>query len=73
MRPQLKIFSPEESILTEDHPAGVRVSIGQLTDFVATANRFQRQRLRDFAQDEVEIPENLYTILRAFAEMRPGA
>lgn len=72
MRPQLRLFTGDEETLTFPAPQ-MRVRLGDITQALADASRWNRTWLADFQDDEVGISADLYEILSAYLEMRPGA
>jgi hypothetical protein len=72
MRPQLRLFTGDEDTLT--FPAGqVRMRLGDVSQILADATRWNRTWLNDFQDDEIEVSQDLYEVLSAYLEMRPGA
>jgi hypothetical protein len=72
MRPRLRLFTGDEN-LDLVAPASVSLTFGELTRILDHASRSQRAWLRDFDDDEVHIPEDLYDVLMEYWRMRPGA
>ncbi len=70
MRPQLRIFTGEEQAFT---PPTISISFGELRKIIEEANFAQRTWMRDFAHDDVQIPEDLYEVLVEYSRLRPGA
>lgn len=72
MRPRLRLFTGEDigTTITEPH---VSVRLGQITGALADAVRSNRRWLNDFADDEVQISEDLYEVLSAYWHLRPSA
>ncbi|MCA9030671.1 MAG: hypothetical protein KDA66_07675 [Planctomycetaceae bacterium] len=72
MRPRLRLFTGEED-LELCAPASVSMTFGELMRVLDHANRSQRAWLRDFDEDEIHVPEDLYDVLMEYWQMRPGA
>jgi hypothetical protein len=72
MRPQLRLFTGDEETLTFPHPQ-VRMRLGDVSQILADASRWNRTWLADFQDDEIEVSQDLYEVLSAYLEMRPGA
>ncbi len=71
MRPRLKLFVGDESTAVAAPQMTVR--LGDITEALADAVRYNRTWLRDFADDEVSIPADLYEVLSTYWAVRPGA
>ncbi len=72
MRPQLRLFTGDEDMLT--FPSrNVRMRLGDVSQILADATRWNRTWLNDFSDDEIEVSRDLYEVLSAYLEMRPGA
>lgn len=72
MRPRLRLYTGDETD-TMFAPPTMTISFGELIDILDDACRHRRTWLRDFSQDDVQIPEDLYDVLTEYARMRPGA
>jgi hypothetical protein len=73
MRPRLRLYSGDnEGGLATQSPQ-VAMKFSEFFQVVAEASRFKRTWLRDFADDEVQVPEDLYEVLSAYWTLRPGA
>ncbi len=70
MRPRLKIYTGDDA--TVGGP-DVRVKFGDLCDGLLDALRSRRSWVRDFEDDDVAVSSDLYEILCAYRELRPGA
>ncbi len=71
MRPTLRLF-------TEDDPVGTQVplatmTLGEFCRILGDANGTDRTWIQDFAQDEIQVPVDLYEVLHAYAAMRAAA
>jgi len=72
MRPRLKLYTGEgESVVCEEPMVGVR--LGDVCQILADAGRLRRTWLDDFADDEIQVPADLFEVLAACQYMRPGA
>ena len=72
MRPRLRLFTGEDESTTVAEPH-VSVRLGQITGALADAVQTNRRWLSDFADDEVQISEDLYEVLSAYWHLRPSA
>lgn len=72
MRPRLRLFTGEEDMELAA-PAAVSITFGELSRILDHATRSQRVWLRDFDDDEIHIPEDLYDVLLEYWQLRPGA
>lgn len=72
MPPRLRLFTGDEE--TVRFPSRqVRMRLGDVTDILAEASRWNRSWLADFENDEIEVSPDLYEVLSAYMEMRTGA
>lgn len=72
MRPQLRLFTGEEDTIA--YPVRqVRMKLGDVSHILADATRWNRTWLNDFQNDEIEVSQDLYEVLSAYLELRPGA
>jgi hypothetical protein len=71
MRPKLRLFTGDDSH-SEVQPI-MTITFGELMNIIDEASRTQRTWLRDFAEDGVQIPEDLYEVLTEYHRLRPGA
>jgi hypothetical protein len=73
MRPRLRLFTGEED--SYDRPAREQVSVrfGEITRALTEAVRWDRAWLRDFEDDEVSVPSDLYDVICSFTRLRPSA
>lgn len=72
MRPQLRLFTGEEDTIA--YPVRqVRMRLGDVSQILADATRWNRTWLSDFQNDEIEVSQDLYEVLSAYLELRPGA
>ncbi len=72
MHPHLKLFTGEEE------PARVMerkvsVPLREIVTALADAVVFNRAWLRDFADEEIDVPADLYELLHSYVNIRPGA
>jgi hypothetical protein len=51
----------------------VRISFGEFRRIVLDAQGAQRGWLRDFDEDELQVPEDLFEVLTAYRQLMPGA
>lgn len=72
MRSRFRMFAGER----EPRPsvgAPVSVKLGDVTDILADAYRSDRTWLMDFANDEIQMSQDLYEVLSAYWRTRPAA
>jgi hypothetical protein len=72
MRPRLRLFTGDGESTAIAEPQ-VSVRLGEITRVLADAFRSNRRWLNDFADDEVQISEDLYEVLSAYWHLRPSA
>ncbi|MFN3159599.1 MAG: hypothetical protein ACE37I_09800 [Rubinisphaera brasiliensis] len=72
MRTRLRLYTGEDQVAVCEEET-VRVRFGDICQILADAGRFQRAWLKDFADDELQMPADLYEILTAYQQLRPGA
>lgn len=72
MRQRLRLYTGGDDFTAVEEPK-VTVKLSDMSRIIADAARFRRTWLDDFADDDVEISADLYDILSAYWELRPGA
>lgn len=72
MRNRLRIFPATETVQSPA-PAKVTLKLGEILEPLAEAYHSQRTFVEDFADDEVQIPADLYEALMASVSMRKSA
>lgn len=73
MRHRLRLFTGDEpEVLPLQHPQ-VTVRLGDITRVLTEAARWNRTWLHDFEDDEVRVSSDLYEVLSAYLQVRPGA
>ena len=72
MQPRLRLYTGEEAGTVVEEPQ-VPVRLGSICEILADATRFRRTWLSDFEDDEIQVSADLYEILSAYWELRPGA
>jgi len=72
MRPQLRIFTGDESLATLPDPS-VPVTLGEITDLLVEASQMQRTWLNDFSDDDVQVSADLFEVLCAYRQLKPVA
>jgi len=72
MSPQLRLFTGDQDTLTFP-TRNVRMRLGDVSQILSDAKRWNRTWLNDFQDDEIEVSQDLYEVLSAYLEMRPGA
>jgi hypothetical protein len=72
MRPRLRLFTGEPGIppATERY---VRIRLGEVTQILGDALEHNRAWMRDFADDEVQIPADLFEVMTTYWRMRTTA
>ena len=73
--PRLRVYyGPETSPATTETSSNlvprIRVSLGEIFPLLADAVRSERAWLADFADDELQIPTDLYEVLLAYQHYR---
>ncbi len=71
MRPRLRLFTGDDDQLASTPT--MTITFGELMSILDEANRTQRTWLRDFSDDGVQVPEDLYEVLTEYTRLRPGA
>ncbi|QDU79589.1 hypothetical protein Pla110_13000 [Polystyrenella longa] len=71
MRPRLKIFTGEDEPQYEEPQ--VKIPLREFRQIMIDAARLDRTWLRDWDEDTVKVSADLYEILSACSNMRPGA
>lgn len=72
MPPRLRLFTgDEESVRFPSRQ--IRMRLGDVSQILAEASRWNRSWLSDFENDEIEVSPDLYEVLSAYMEMRTGA
>jgi hypothetical protein len=70
---RLRVFPhPEEDHQSGDSPA-IPIKLSDLYPLLAQAYRDNYVWLRDFEEDELLVSNDLYEVVRAFANCRPSA
>lgn len=72
MRPRLRLFTGEDEGTAVADPQ-VPVRLGDVTQILADAVRWNRTWLDDFEDDEIQVSEDLYEVLSAYWHLRPSA
>jgi hypothetical protein len=72
MRPRLRLFTGDDDDAYVSAPT-MTITFGELLAIVEDAAKTHRTWLRDFSQDDVQIPEDLYEVLTEYSRLRPGA
>ena len=71
MRPRLKIFTGEDEPQYEEPQ--IKIRLGEFRQIMNDAARFDRTWLQDWDDDQIKVSADLYEILTACSNMRPGA
>ena len=72
MRPRLRLYTGDESSDGLGSPK-ISVPLGDLIQVLSEASRWNRAWVTDFADDQVEVSEDLYEILSTYWHLRPSA
>ncbi|WP_437228125.1 hypothetical protein SH661x_000734 [Planctomicrobium sp. SH661] len=72
MRPRLRLFTGNQEDDLAEVPQ-MTISFGELMGILDEASRTHRTWLRDFSEDGVQVPEDLYEVLTEYTRIRPGA
>ena len=70
MRDRLRLVTGGETVATAEQ---VTIKLRDISRALRDASRWNRTWLDDFADDEVQVSSDLYEILSAYIQMRPGA
>ncbi|MEZ6068571.1 MAG: hypothetical protein R3B90_23310 [Planctomycetaceae bacterium] len=73
MRPALRLFTGELDDSIQFETPSVSMTFGELFEIVSEATRYRRSWLKDFQDDEVQLPVDLYEVLSAYWSLKPGA
>ncbi len=71
MRPRLKVFTGDNCDAYP--PEKISVRLGDISQALADAVVRNRTWVYDFADDEVQIPSDLYEIISTYWNLRPSA
>ena len=72
MRPRLRLFTGDENASTVADPM-VSVRLGEITQILSDASRWDRSWLDDLAEDEIQVSADLYEVLSSYWHLRPSA
>lgn len=73
MRHRLRLFTGDDVDILPMRQQTMSVRLSDVTRALTDAARRDRTWLQDFADDEVRVSADLYDIITAYVEMRPGA
>lgn len=73
MRHRLRLFTGEEADVLPLPTPQISVRLRDITHALTDAARGNRTWLQDFENDEVRVSADLYEVLAAYLELRPGA
>lgn len=71
MRPTLRFFNEDEPIA--HHVPLATMTLGEFCQILGDAKDTDRTWIQDFADDEIQLPIDLYEVLNAYAHMRAAA
>lgn len=72
MRPRLRLFTGDDDGAIASSQT-MTITFGELMSILDDASRAHRTWLRDFSDDGVQVPEDLYEVLTEYTRLRPGA
>lgn len=72
MRPRLRLFTGDETSSAVADPM-VSVRLGEITQILSDAARWDRSWLDDLAEDEIQVSADLYEVLSSYWHLRPSA
>lgn len=73
MRQRLKLFTGEEPDVLPLPTPQISVRLRDITRALTDAARGNRTWLQDFEDDEVRVSADLYEVISAYIQLRPGA
>jgi hypothetical protein len=73
MRHRLRLFTGDEPDVLPLPAPQITVRLRDISEALTDAARRERTWLSDFGDDEVRVSADLYEVLSAYVEMRPGA
>jgi len=73
MRHRLRLFTGDDPDVLPLRPQHLTVRLGDVTRALTDAARRNRTWLQDFEDDEIRVSPDLFEIITAYVEMRPGA
>ena len=72
MRPRLRLYTGEDQS-DRFTPPTVGVRLGELTQILSEAAQWNRAWVSDFADDEIQVSNDLYEILSMYRHLWPSA
>ncbi len=72
MQTRLKLYTGDGEAAIAEEPK-VTMRLGEIAQIIGDASRFKRTWLNDFEDDEIQISADLYELLSAYWQLRPGA
>ncbi len=73
MTNRLRLYTEDDLGCPVTTPATVSVRLSEVLDSLVDAARSNRSFLNDFADDELQLPSDLYEVLTAFQRVRVSA
>jgi len=73
MRHRLRLFTGDEPDVLQMPTPQISVRLRDITQALTDAARGNRTWLQDFEDDEIRVSADLYEVLSAYLELRPGA
>ncbi len=73
MRHRLRLYTGDDVDVLPMRPQTMSVRLADVTRALTDAAHRERTWLDDFADDEIRISADLFEIINAYTEMRPGA
>lgn len=73
MRPQLKLYTGDDEVSTAVAEPEVAMTLGEVSRILADAVRTKRAWLRDFENENIQLPADVYEVLSTYWNIRRGA
>jgi len=73
MRQRLHLFIGEDEQSEPDLAPEVSIRLDELARILSDAELWNRTWLRDFGDEKVKVPADLYELMMVYREMRSGA
>lgn len=73
MTPRLRLYTEDDVSCSTMTPSTVSVRLAEILEPLLDAARFNRSFLRDFADDELQLPADLFEVLTAYKRVRLSA
>ena len=73
MRHRLRLYTGDDCDILPLRQQTMSVRLADVTRALTDAAHSERSWLSDFADDEIRVSADLYEVINAYIEMRPGA